>query len=80
MKITVIDQRDPGETRTAEYEVVVTVDDARFIRFKSTDLPPPALGRKFFLGGREMDVAELKMEVEEGKAMFHFSAKLLPQP
>lgn len=80
MKITSIDQRDPSKVTKTEHDVDVTADSQRGFQFKSHDFPPPALGRKFFRDGREVQVTELKMEQEEGKAVFYFSATFASQP
>lgn len=80
LKITVIDQRDPNAPKTTYHDVAITRDLKKSFEFKSPDFPIPALGRKFFVGGREIDVRELSMKVEDNKAMFYYSATFLPQP
>ena len=45
--------------------------------FKSPNFPPPALGRKYFLeSGSEIDVKELRMKVEDNRAMYYYSYRI----
>ena len=44
--------------------------------FKSTNFPPPMLGRKYFLGSREVDIKELGMKVEDNRAMYYYSYRI----
>ena len=78
MKIKLIDRRNPDDVATTEYEVELTADLRNNFQFKAgIEFPTPALGRSFFLDGRELNVSELNMEVEDGKAMFYFMAEFI---
>lgn len=63
-----------GETQTYEIEFISDIQDGYL--FKSRDCPVSSMGSKSVDDGdHEVIISQDKMAVEDGKAMFYFTAR-----
>ncbi|HVX91192.1 MAG TPA: hypothetical protein VHC20_06240 [Candidatus Paceibacterota bacterium] len=80
MKIKCLDGEGGGAEVLSEHTVWVVEDRPDAFHFLCPGFPHPSEKKKYFVGGRQIEVSVLRTDIEDGREVIYFSGVCLPQP